>query len=195
MAEKKQEVVVVNTKPVEKEKPEEKKMTLDEYMNKYSGKQSFKNAKVFLVMAVLSIGVIIAALLTMVVLRLFDFHQVAGYIGIGVAVIVFIAAYVVPVVKVSKLKPFMVDVNQKNAAVAKRYNRKLRGEIADRMIELATETEVRDWYSEGAIGRLAIARHSGNDKKLKLAQRTDLGLDRIGFIGNIGAVHTRDVEP
>jgi uncharacterized membrane protein YcjF (UPF0283 family) len=63
----------------------------------------------------------------------------------------------------------MVDVNQKNAAMAKRYNRKLRGEIADRMIELATETEVRDWYSEGAIGRLAIARHSGNDKKLKLA--------------------------
>ena len=169
MAEKKQEVVVVNTKPVEKEKPEEKKMTLDEYMNKYSGKQSFKNAKVFLVLAVLSIGVIIAALLTMVVLRLFDFHQIAGYIGIGLAVIIFIAAYVVPVVKVSKLKPFMVDVNQKNAAVAKRYNRKLRGEIADRMIELATETEVRDWYSEGAIGRLAIARHSGNDKKLKLA--------------------------
>jgi len=160
--EKKNELIVI-------ESPDTKKMTLEEYESKYSGKTNLKRAKSFLILIVAAIGVGMAALLTLVVFKVFDINQYAGYAAIGVAVLIFILCYIVPVVKISKIKPFMVDVDSSNARRAQRYNKKLREDIADKMIELHSKTRGVDWYSDESIGKLAVARQTNNDIALKAA--------------------------
>ena len=149
------------------ETPNNKKMTLEEYQDKYSNHGTAKRAKSFLVLLVSSIGIGIAALLTLVVLKVFDINVYAGYGAIVIAVLVFILGFIVPVVKISKTKPFMVDVEVGQGRKAQLYNRKLRQDIADKMIELHTKTTGVDWYSEESIGKLAIARQTSDDKALK----------------------------
>ena len=160
--EKKNELVVIESKDA-------KKMTLEEYESKYSGRTNVKRARSFLVLIVAAIGIGMAALLTLVVFKVYDMNQYAGYAAIGVAVLLFILCYIVPVVKISKIKPFMVEVNTSNARRAQRHNRKLREDIADKMIELHSKTRDVDWYSDAAIGKLAVARQTNDSAALKAA--------------------------
>ena len=144
-----------------------KKMTLEEYQNKYSNHTSAKRAKNFLILIVAAIGVGIAALLALVVMRVFEMNEYAGYAAIGVAVLIFIFAFIVPVVKITKTKAFLVDIEPGKGKQAQLYNRKLRHEIADKMIELHSKTDVTDWYTDDSIGKLAIARQTNNEASLK----------------------------
>jgi uncharacterized membrane protein YcjF (UPF0283 family) len=150
-----------------KKQNEEKKMTLEEYQQKYSHPENLVAAKNFLFMFGAAIGVVVAVSLFFVVLRLFDIHQIAGYAGSIVAVIIFIFVYVVPVVKLKNTKSFVTNVDSANARQAQKFNKRLREEIADKMIDVTTKTDVIGWYSDELVGKLAIARHTGNDKELK----------------------------
>ena len=159
---KKNEVVAV----VENSTPAKPKMTFEEYQAKYSGKHDLKRAKSFLTIFIAGIGIGIAALLTLVVLRVFEINQYVGYGAIALAVLLFIFCYIVPVVKVSKLKAFMTDVDNRNGAKAKRHNRQLRGEIADKMIEVSAKADV-NWYKQESIGKLAVARQTEDNEEVK----------------------------
>ena len=154
--------------PVDK-KPKEAKMTFEEYEKKYSRKGNATMAKTFLFMFVAFLGIIIVCAEILVVVKLFEFNQIVGYIGIGVAVLVFILFYIVPIVKIAKMPAFKVDVDRTNAAAAKRHNRKMRRDIADNMIDIYNKTDKLDWYREEAMGRLALARQSNDDENLKAA--------------------------
>ena len=145
----------------------EKKLTLEEYEQKYSHRENSKVVKSFLLLFEALIGVGLAAILFFVVLRLFDIHQIAGYAGIVVAVIIFICFYIIPVVKIRKTKSFEVNVNKYNALGAKRHNKKLREEIADKFIEFSESTDGVGWYNSELVGKLAIARHTNNDLETK----------------------------
>ena len=148
-------------------KEEAKKLTLEEYEQKYSHRENTKLVKSFLLLFEALIGVGLAAILFFVVLRLFDIHQIAGYVGIGVAIIIFICFYIFPIVKIRRTKSFEVNVNKYTAANAKRKNKQLRCEIADKFIEFSESTDGVGWYNSELIGKLAIARHTNNDLETK----------------------------
>ena len=144
-----------------------KKMTLEEYQEKYSKSENSKAIKFGLVLFVASIGIIVATCLLLVVLRVFEINEYAGYASIAVAVLVFIFLYIVPVIQIHKYRPFITNVNSKNARHAKSYNKKLRNDISDKMIDFTSKVDGKSWYDEALVGKLAIARSTGNDKEVK----------------------------
>ncbi len=146
---------------------EEKKISLEEYQQKFTNTENIVAAKNFLFILGAAIGLIIAVSLFFVVLKLFDINKIAGYVGIVVAIIVFIIMYIVPVIKLKNTKSFRTNVDSTNARQSKKYNKHLREEIADKMIDVTTKAEVVGWYADELIGKLAIARHTGNDQELK----------------------------
>ncbi len=154
---------------MEKKKNEPKKMTLEEYQQKYAKKHNtvFIKSAFFLVSA--AIGIVVFAALFLIVVRLFDIHQIAGYIGIGVAVIVFGAFYVYPLIRISTQRRFITDVDSQNIKEAKRHNKKMREEIADAMIDFSAKTENVGWYKEENIGKLAVARQTNDNAALRSA--------------------------
>ena len=154
---------------MEKKKSEPKKMTLEEYQQKYAKKHNtvFIKSAFFLVSA--AIGIVVFAALFLIVVRLFDIHQIAGYIGIGVAVIVFGAFYVYPLIRISTQRRFITDVDSQNIKEAKGHNKKMREEIADAMIDFSAKTENVGWYKEENIGKLAVARQTNDNAALRSA--------------------------
>ena len=145
----------------------EQKLTLEEYQDKYNRPENVKAAKSFLFIFSSLIGVLMATALFFVVLRLFELHLYAGYVGIPAAILVFIFAYIVPIVKLKNMKSFKTRVTATNAREAKRHNKELRNDIADKMIDLTNKTDGVEWYSPAKIGKLAVARHTRNDEEVK----------------------------
>lgn len=145
----------------------QKKMTIEEYEQKYTNPENTKAAKSFLFIFAATIGLIIFTCLFFIVLKMFDIHKIAGYVSIVVALIIFIFVYLVPVIKLKNMKAFMTNVNSLNAKKAQKYNKTLREDIADKMIDLTVKTDNVSWYSSEKVGRLAIARQTKNDEELK----------------------------
>ena len=149
------------------ENNERNKMTLDEYKEKYTRPENTKLIKTFLFVFAGSIGIIVAVLLTLLTLRLFDINQYAGYAGIAVSIILFIFLYLVPVIKISRTKAFIVNVNDRTARQAQKHNRMLRNEISDMMIDYNQNVEGATWYNEEMVKQLVVARKDNNDKEVK----------------------------
>jgi len=165
----KKELVVIDKKN-ELAIQDNKKMSLEDYMNKYNSKpQNMKAVRTFLFLLSASIGIIIVTCLFFMVVKLFELHEIAGYCGIGVAVLIFIFVYIIPLIKIRQTKAFMTVVDERNARQAQRYNKMLREEIADKMIDFHSKTDNIGWYTDSNIGKLAIARNQKNDAELKKA--------------------------
>ena len=152
-----------------KNEVEEKKLSLEEYEKKYSKRQNTKLIKSFSFIVISAIGIVIFCALLFIILKVFDKNEILGYISCGIGAIIFVFFYIVPVVKISKTKAFVTNVNAYNAKEAQKYNKELREEIADGMISFSQETDGIGWYNSELIGKLAIARHTKNDKELKKA--------------------------
>ena len=144
-----------------------KKITLEEYKEHYSKPENTKPIKFGVFLLIASIGIIIFTCLLLVVLRVYEINEYFGYGSIALAVIVFIVLYVIPVVQIHKYKPFITNVDEKNIRHARKYNRKLRNEISDKMIDFTAKVEGSTWYDEILIGKLASARNTNNDKDVK----------------------------
>ena len=145
----------------------EQRITFEEYKEKYTRPENTKAIKFGLFMFIASVGIIVFACLLLVVLRVFEINQYAGYVAIGVAVLMFIFLYIVPVVQIQKHKPFITNVNNRTFKNAQRHNRQLRNEISDMMIEFVAKVEGMSWYDENLVGKLAIARQTNNDTEVK----------------------------
>ena len=145
----------------------EQKMSFDEYKEKYTRPENTKAIKFGLFMFIASVGIIVFACLLLVVLRVFEINEYAGYVAIGVAVLMFIFLYIVPVVQIHKHRPFITNVNNQTVRNAQRHNRQVRNEISDMMIEFVSKVEGMSWYDENLVGKLAIARQTGNDADVK----------------------------
>ena len=150
-------------------KEEVKKMTLSEYEEKYSKRQYTRLAKSISTILASAIGIIVVACLVLLVLKAFEYHQIAGICASVVAFVVFIFAYLIPLIKIKKVDAFEVNVNKYNAAKAKKHNKKLREDIAGKMIDFTVSTDGVGWYNSALIGKLAIAYSSKNDDKIKEA--------------------------
>lgn len=148
-------------------KNNEKKITLEEYQRQNTSPENVIAAKSFLFIFTMAIAIGILVSLFFVVLRLFEIHQYAGYAGLIGAILIFIFAYLVPVIKLKNTKTFMTQVNVTTARKAQKHNKKLREELADKMIDITYKTDGISWYNEKSIGELAIARHKKDDEQLK----------------------------
>ena len=149
------------------DKDNNKKMTLEEYKEKYSKPENTKLVKFGLFTFIAALGIIVFACLFLVVMKVFEINEYAGYGSIALAVLIYIFLYIVPVVKLQKYKPFITNVDSKNVRHAKRYNRELRNKISDSMIDFNSNVEGVSWYDEMLVGKLAIARSTNKDEEVK----------------------------
>lgn len=148
-------------------KKEEKRMTLEEYEQKYSRRENTKTIRLFAFILTAAIGIIVITCLLIIVLKIFEINEITGYVSIGVAAIVFIALYLYPIIKIARTDSFITNVNSYNVKHAQRHNRALREKISDKIIEITATTKGVGWYKDELVGKLAVARHSRNDAELK----------------------------
>lgn len=148
---------------------ENNKITIDEYIEKYTAPQNIKEVKWLFAVLVFAIGVLIFCNLFSFIERLFALNEIAGYIGIGISVLIFLLLFVYPVIRISTSRHFVTNVNHKNARAARHHNKIVCRDIADKMIDLNVVTNCNCWYSEEKIAPIAIARARKDDKALKIA--------------------------
>ena len=143
------------------------KLTIYDYEKKYSSGVNTKRIKFFTILFLSGIGVILFIMFALLSLRIYDYNQYAGYISMGLFLIVYVLIYVVPLVKIQSLKSFEVNVNSKNARAAKKHNQELRNELADKMIEFTNNVDGANWYPSEKIELLETARLSNDNEAIK----------------------------
>ena len=146
---------------------EEKKISFEEYKQRYTKPENHKLIKAAMFILAGGIGVIIFTCLFLICLRIYDINDIAGYVAIGVSVLLFILLYIVPLVKITRTKYFITNVNDRTARNAQKHNKQLREEIADKMIDYNAKVEGATWYNEKLVGELAIARLAKKDNDVK----------------------------
>ena len=149
------------------EEKESGKMSIYEYEQKYVKRQNVRTAKFLLRFGAAVIGILLIVLLFFLTMRVYDLYEYAGYAVGVVSLIVFIVAYIVPVVKLFKMGYFITNVNVHTARAAQKHNRKLRHDIADKIIDVTSKVEGVGWYDSEIVGRLAIAVKAGDEQGLK----------------------------
>ncbi len=154
-------------KVAEKAAAESGKLTIYEYEQRYVKRQNVRGAKFFLRLMATLVGIVIFVCLFFIAKEVYEFNKYAGYGAAGVCLILFICLYIVPLVKILHTGYFVTNVNASTAREAQKHNRKLRHDIADKIIDLTASVEGVGWYDSEAVGRLAIAVRTGNEEGIK----------------------------
>ena len=142
------------------------KLTIYEYEQKYTKRENARGARLALALIASAIGVFLFFCLFSVTMRIYDLNEYAGYGAAGVSVILYIFLFIVPLVKILKTDYFIVNVNANTALSAKKHNRKVRRNIADKIIDLTAKVDGVGWYDSETVGKLAIAVKTDNDKAI-----------------------------
>lgn len=140
------------------------KLTIYEYEQKYVKRQNIRGAKVLVRLIATAIGIFLFACLFFIALRIYEINEYAGYGAGAVCLLLYICLFIVPLVKIMKSPYFVVNVNAKTAGSAKKHNRKVRREIADKIIDLTGKVDGVGWYDSAVVGELAISVKTGDDK-------------------------------
>lgn len=143
------------------------KMTIYDYEQKYVKRQNLRGAKFLLRLVATTVGLLIAACLVSVTLRFWEIHMYAGIAAAAVSVILFIAFYIVPLVKIMRYEAFSTNVNARTARAAQRHNRQVRHDVAHRIIDFTAKVEGAGWYDSAVVGALAIALNTNNEEAVK----------------------------
>lgn len=151
---------------------EPEKMTIYDYEHKYSKRQNVRGAKIILRLIAATIGILIFACLLTITLRVWDIHMYAGIAAAVISLITFIFLYIVPLVKILKTGYFQVNVNAYTAREAQKHNKKLRREIADKIIEVTATVDGVGWYDSEVVGQLAIAVNCNDEQAVKSSLTT-----------------------
>ena len=147
-----------------KKNNEDEKLTIYEYEQKFSKRENARGAKLLLALIASAIGVFLFFCLFSVTMRVWDINMYAG-IGVAAAsVVVYIVLFIVPLVKILKTDYFIVNVNARTAKEAKSHNKKVRRNIADKIIDLTGKVEGVGWYDSETVGKLAIAVKNNDEK-------------------------------
>ena len=165
-AQKQQEIDARNKERAETEGTTPK-MTIYEYEQKYTKRENARGAKMFLTFVVAIIGVFLFVVLAMFTLKMYEFNEYVGYGVGGGCLIAFIFVFIVPVYKILGSGYFITNVNAYTATKAKRHNKKLRHDIASKIIDLTSRVEGVGWYDSETVGKLAIALHTKNEEGVK----------------------------
>ena len=151
------------------------KMTIYEYEQKYSKRQNVCGAKFLFKIIAAALGVLICACLVVIsinIVGLFKDDTVRLWVGVGagvVSAVLFVLLYIVPLVKILKMSYFVTNVNATTAREAQKHNKKVRHEIAHKIIEFTATVDGTGWYDSAVVGELAIAVNTGNEEGIKTA--------------------------
>ena len=143
------------------------KMTIYEYEEKYVKRENTRSAKFFLRLLIALIGVFFVWCFFTMSKSIWEMNEYAGYAAAGVSVILFIAFYIVPVVKILKTDYFVTAVNYKTAGAAKRRNKKLRFKIAEKIVELCKSVAGVGWYDSATVEKLEAGVKYHDDSVIK----------------------------
>lgn len=157
----------IDTKKLDQK--ESKKISLDEYIDKYSKPRNTKEIKLFFTLIVSTIGIIIVLMMFSFVQKMFEIHEIAGYISVGISILILIFLYLIPVIRISTTRHFETDVTHQTARAAQKHNMRVRQEIADKMIDLSISTKGNCWYSNEKITAIALYRAKKDNKGLSAA--------------------------
>ena len=156
-----------------KEQKIENKMTIYDYEEKYVKRQNTKGIKFLLNLLVVLIGVVIFTCLFLLTVKVYEMQEYVGY-GVGIVFIfLYIMFYIVPVVKIMKSDYFITNVNRKHAKEAKAHNKKVRLNIAEKIVDFNASVSGAGWYDNDKVVELEAALYKKDDKRIKNAL-TDL---------------------
>lgn len=144
-------------------------MTIYEYEEKYVKRQNVKGAKLILFALTGVIAIFLAWCLFSITKGIWDINEYAGYVATGVSVLLYIFLFIVPFVKIYKSDYFQTNVNSRHAAEAKRHNRRVRHDIAQKMVDFNDKVEGVGWYDDRLVGDLEVALKQGDEEGLKKA--------------------------
>ncbi|MDE7379829.1 MAG: YcjF family protein [Clostridia bacterium] len=143
------------------------KLTIYEYEEKYVKRQNTKGATFLLRLIIALIGVFFGWCFFSVCKSVWEMNEYAGYAAIGVAVILFILLYIVPVAKILSSDYFITNVNYKTAAAAKRKNKKLRYDISKKIVDLCKTVAGVGWYDSETVEKLEAGVKHRDDAVIK----------------------------
>lgn len=152
---------------------EPEKLTIYDYEQKYTKRENVRGAKILLKLVAAAIGVFLFFCMFSITMRVFDINLYAGIGTACVCVLLYILLFIVPLVKICKTEYFMTNVNAGTANSAKKHNRQVRRQLADKIIDLTAKVEGVGWYDSYEVGKLAIA-VKANDEKALMASLTAL---------------------
>ncbi|MCH5148683.1 MAG: DUF697 domain-containing protein [Clostridiales bacterium] len=143
------------------------KMTIYEYEEKHVKRENTKGATFLLRAFAVLIGLFFVWCLFSISKEIWEINEYAGYGAAGVSVIIFIVFYIVPVVKVLKSDYFVTNVNYKTAAKAKRKNKALRRQIAEKIVDICDNVAGVGWYDDRVVAQLERGVKANDDKIIK----------------------------
>ena len=143
------------------------KMTIYEYEEKYVKRENTRGATFMLRTFATLIGLFFVWCLFSISKEIWEINEYAGYGAAGVSVIVFILFYIVPVVKVLKSDYFVTNVNYKTAAKAKRKNKALRKQIAEKIVDVCENVPGVGWYDDRVVAQLERGMRTNDDSIIK----------------------------
>ncbi len=164
---KKEECTALITEPTATAPSENGKISIYEYEQRYVKRQNVRGAKFFLRFFAALVGVFLFVCLFFVTLRVFDINKYAGYGTAAVCVLLYIFCFIVPLVKIFRAPAFVTNVNAYTARGAIRHNRKVRHDIADKIIDLTSKVDGVGWYDSKTVGQLAIAMKTDDEEGIK----------------------------
>ncbi len=147
--------------------PKNGKLTIYEYEQKYVKRQNVRGAKFVLRLIAAVIGVFLFAVLALISLDVYKINEYVGYGVAGVCLLLYIFVFIVPLCKIMKSDYFITNVNGFTAREAQRHNKKLRHDIADKIIDLTARVEGVGWYDSRVVGELAVASKTGDEEGLR----------------------------
>ena len=143
------------------------KMTIYEYEEKYVKRENTKGATFMLRTFAVLIGLFFVWCLFSISKEIWEINEYAGYGAVGVSVIIFILFYIVPVVKILKSDYFVTNVNYKTAAKAKRKNKALRRQIAEKIVDVCENVPGVGWYDDRVVAQLERGIKTNDDLIIK----------------------------
>lgn len=149
--------------------PDGEGMTIYEYEERYVRRQNSRGARLLLFVIAGLVGVFLAWCLLSITLQIWALNEYAGYAAAAIAVLLFIFIYIVPVVKICRSEYFMTNVNAAHAWQAKRHNKRVRRNIASKIVDFHSSVDGAGWYDDKIVGDLSVALKSGDDVALKAA--------------------------
>ncbi len=153
----------------QKPTPPEKGISIYEYEEKYVRRQNSRGAKMLIFVLAGVAAVIIIWCLLSITMQLYALNEYAGYVAAGISAVVFIAVYVVPLVKICRSDYFLTNVNSAHAGRAKAHNRRVRRSIALKIVDFNSSVDGAGWYDDKLAGDLSVALKSRDDELLKAA--------------------------
>lgn len=159
--------VALAEKDAQKTPPDSGKMTIYDYEQKYVKRQNVRGAKFLVRFLAAVIGLFLFACLFFLAYHVWEINVYAGYAAGAICLILYLCFFLIPLIKIMKSDYFIVNVNAYTAREAKKHNKKLRHEIADKIIDLTARVDGVGWYDSQLVGQLAIAAKTGDEEEIK----------------------------